>query len=174
MSSIVVIMLLHHLRSAKNREVEFGRLGSSNYKKYVFKPKYPDKDRMSPDNPHICEVSDKEHISRFLSITEGYQLYLGDDESANNQQKDADENDNAGSKFDDLANLDVAAMNDDDLRKFAIEVMGITPKNKAPILQWYNEMFDKSLDPASNIADLLRQCAAAIVEKEQMMAGAEI
>lgn len=166
-------MVHHHLRATKDREIEFGRAGSSDFKKYVFKPKYPEKERMALDNPHVCEVSNKEHIARFLSITEGYQLYLGDDESVQ-VESTTDEDGNTGGKFDDLANLDVAAMNDDDLRKFANEVMGVPPKNKAPILQWYSEHFDKSLDPASNIADLLRQCAMAIVEKEQMMAGAEI
>lgn len=34
---------------------------------YHFKPQ--------ADGAHVCEVSDKKHIQRFLSITEGYQIY---------------------------------------------------------------------------------------------------
>jgi hypothetical protein len=29
---------------------------------------------------HVCEVAEKAHVNRFLAITEGYELFLGEDE----------------------------------------------------------------------------------------------
>lgn len=174
MSQSVTIMLQHYLRGPKNREVPFGKPGFAGYCVYVFKPKYPERDRMALDNPHLCEVSDKEHINRLLSITEGYQLYLGEDDAPLPEL--VDEQEELEQPFGDLAELDVFAMTDDDLRKFAKAIMDVVPNRKEPILTWYAETFDDRdpLDAASNIVDLLRQCAAAIVEKEQQMKSGEI
>lgn len=174
MSKLITIMVNHHLRGPKDREVEFGRPGFAGHTKYTFKPKYPEKDRLALDNPHVCDVSDKEHINRLLSITEGYQLYLGDDEApAQVESKDAD----TDQPFGNLAELDVSAMTDDDLRKFSSLIMGVSPRVKGPIIAWFAETFDDGrapIDPASNITDMLRQCANAIVEKEKILAAAEI
>lgn len=170
----VTIMVCHHLRSHKDRVVEFGRIGFAGHTKYTFKPKYPEKDRLAMDNPHICDVTDKEHINKLLSITEGYQLYLGDDEAplqTENKNEDPDK------PFGNLAELDVSAMTDDDLRKFSSLIMGVSPRVKGPIIAWFAETFDDGrppIDPASNISDMLRQCANAIVEKEILLAAAEI
>ena len=45
-------------------------LGKRGKISYHFKPVDPD----NVDSPHLCEVTDKHHIQKFLSITEGFMI----------------------------------------------------------------------------------------------------
>lgn len=110
------------------------------------------------DGCHVADVENAEHQDRLLSI--GYSIYRG--YSAPEKEL----------SFENLAGLNVAEMSDDDLRRFATEVMGISPKNKAPIIEWHSKAFADSepLDQALSVVELLRQCAHAIVESEKKAA----
>lgn len=119
---------------------------------YHFKPQ--------ADGCHVAVVENPSHQDRLLEI--GYRIYRPKVEAVNESAK-------TESKFSDLAGLDVSALSDDDLRQFAEEVMHISPKNKATIVEWHAKAFSGSepLDSKSTVVELLRQCATAIVEVEK-------
>ena len=54
---------------AKGTRVQFGK--GRDQVEYHFKPQDPKR----PLDDHVCDITDKEHIARLLSITEGYEVH---------------------------------------------------------------------------------------------------
>ena len=73
-------MLIERLFKTKGgSRVEVAKLGKRGVTKYHFKPVDPDDE----DSPHLCEVTDKHHIQKLLSMTDIYMIEGAWDELQN-------------------------------------------------------------------------------------------
>lgn len=123
------------------------------------------------DGSHVADVEDTAHQDRLLSISEGYRIYRGVAQEAKKlitgDNKPVD--DAPIVDFSDLSKLDALKLSNEDLLRFATEVMGVSTARKSFIANWFTEKFGESepLDVALSTIELIRLCVMQVVAVEK-------
>lgn len=116
---------------------------------YHFKPEVE-------GGPHVCDVTNKDHVKTFLRITEGFEPFLGDEtdddevQAINNEIEDETEREEreaavAGrQKWPDIMEIaanDNKEWNNKRLTQYATEVMGINAGSRTEIKEYAEKVY---------------------------------
>lgn len=152
------------LRRKGGTKVTFGH-NRATQKTYHFKPIDDSDDR----SPHICNVDDPEHADRLLSIRESYRLYRGDSGYVDKIEVTRGANTDEGAfinKFDDILSIDFETAENDTVKDWAKEVLGLTPSHTAKIREKAASL-DVIEKKGDNMNELLRKIGQAMQEEER-------
>lgn len=152
------------LRRKGGTQVTFGN-NVATQTTYHFKPIDPEVDQ----SPHVCNVENKEHVSRLLSITESYRIYDGDDSpvvSIPTKVSDASDEDPFANKFDDILSIDFEGIENKTVSDWAKEVLGFTNAQAAQVKKKAAEL-DIKVTSADTMTGLLRKIGEAMQEEER-------
>lgn len=151
------------LRRKGGTTVAFGH-NAAKQTVYKFKPINPEDN----NSPHVCNVANSEHAQRFLGIPESYRLYDEDNAnidkievtSGNNLTEDAFLN-----KFDDILSINFDTAENETIKAWAKEVLGLTPSHTAKIREKAASL-DVKEAKGDNMNELLRKIGVAMQEEE--------
>lgn len=152
------------LRRKGGTKVTFGH-NRATQKTYHFKPI----DESDDNSPHVCTVDDEEHADRLLSIRESYRLYRGDSGYVDKIEvtRGADTDESAFiNKFDDILSIDFETAENDTVKDWAKEVLGLTPSHTAKIREKAASL-DVVEKKGDNMNELLRKIGQAMQEEER-------
>lgn len=121
-----------------------------------------------PDGFHVADVENVAHQDHLLSI--GYRIYRGitaQQDLISNPEKPKSEPEIID--FSDLKKIDALSLSNEDLERFAAEIMGVSIKRKSFINDWFQKHFTGKdpIDDSLTIIEMVRFCATLIVEAEK-------
>lgn len=152
------------LRRKGGTQVAFGH-NAATQTRYHFKPIDAD----NPDSPHVCDVENDEHVSRFLAIPEAYRLYRGDG-AVSSIPVTKGGNDDAGAfknKFDDILSIDFDNAENDLITDWAKEVLELTPAHHAKIKEKAKKL-DVEVKSGDTMTEVLRNIGKVLQEEERL------
>ncbi|WP_288385432.1 hypothetical protein [uncultured Acinetobacter sp.] len=133
---------------------------------YRFRPL----DVNDPESPHIAEVSNEDHYSRFISIRESYRPYNSDNYEPVTQIPSADQDDE--DEFDpvdgnDLLSVDLNTVSNDWLQNFAKDVLKLPPKTKDKLSTYAKTTYGLDLDHSMTANEMIRSIAVERKKEER-------
>lgn len=152
------------LRRKGGTRVTFGH-NLVNQKTYHFKPIDSDDE----NSPHVCDVDNEEHADRLLSIRESYRLFREGSGHVDRIEvtKGAGETEQSfTNRFDDILSIDFETAENDTVKDWAKEILGLTPAHSAKIREKAASL-DVEEKTGDNMNELLRKIGKAMQEEER-------
>lgn len=131
--------------------------------RYHFKPEVPDDDQAA----HVCEVTDKAHLGRFLAITDAYQVYDPEGEAPTAISIPKPESYIPENPYLHLSEVNPDTVDGDWLGGFAREVLQIQPRDIPLIRDKAKTSYDLTFDEKASANDMLRAILTRMIAEQK-------